>query len=107
VIGEEVTATLIATSVRVGGVTAFADEVFSNAYGNQFFKRAVPAAWAGRTFIDLQTELKTRYDLLLLAIESDAAEELDGRRTLTNPPANHQVAAGDRLIVIGTKEPKW
>lgn len=114
VIGDEYSATILATSSRVRGVTQIADEIFSNKVGNQIYKRDIRPEWVGTTFLALQSKVKTEYDALAMAIEK-APPSRDARpdpntaysRTITNPPANYALQAGDRLIVLAREEPKW
>lgn len=114
VIGDEYSATILATSSRVRGVTQIADEIFSNKIGNQIYKRPVRKEWAGLTFLELQARVKTEFDALAMAIEkaqgqrgSQADPNTAYSRTITNPPASYVVQEGDRLIVLAREEPEW
>lgn len=117
VIGDEYSGTILATSARVRGVTHIADEIFSAQYGNQIYKREIRGDWAGKTFIDLQAHVKREFDALLIAIESarprDSVAEGSPQPltpyslTSTNPPADHRLVIGDRLIVLAKAPPTW
>lgn len=113
VIGDEYSATILATSSRVRGVTEIADEIFSNRYGNQIYKKEIKPEWAGKTVLDLQHQIKFAHDSLLIAVEkSTGRESRDQRtsaysRTITNPPAHYQFQPGDMIIFLAKEEPKW
>lgn len=113
VIGDEYSATILATSARVRGVTQIVDEVFSNKYGNQIYKRAIRPEWKGMSFLDLQSKVKSEHDALLIAVERRSApaspegDDAPYARTITNPPADYKFQEGDRLIVISESEPAW
>lgn len=115
VVGDEYSATILATSSRIRGVVEIADEVFSTKYGNQIYKLPIRDDWEGKTFLELQGTVKMDHDALLIAIErSDAAAEAKAgeemsayRRTMTNPPADMKLERGDHLLVLAKDEPKW
>ncbi len=115
VIADEYSATILATSSRVRGVTEIVDEIFSNKYGNQIYKREVPPDWNGITFLELQQKVKASHDALVIAIErapeKKGAQSADVgtpySRTMTNPPADYKIQSGDRLIVLAKADPKW
>lgn len=115
VIGDEYSATILATSSRVEGVTHIADDIFSAQYGSQFYKVMVRDDWAGKTFLELQVEVKKNYDALLIAVEqsedsqriSPPEEKSPYERTRTNPPGDYVFQKGDLLILLARIEPKW
>jgi voltage-gated potassium channel len=113
VVADEYSATILAASTRVQGVTEIVDEILSAQYGNQFYKVSVPARWEQRTFVEIQQEMKQRYDALAIAVEKPPREKNAHvtdkalrERTTTNPPSDYVFQPGDKLIVIAMKEPK-
>jgi voltage-gated potassium channel len=112
VIGDEYSATILATSARVRGVTEIADEIFSNRYGNQIYKRPIRREWIGMSVLELQNKIKLVYDSLLIAVERAEEDKSSGEatpysRTITNPPAHYAFQAGDHVILLAKKEPNW
>jgi len=113
-IADEYSATILAASTPVQGVTEIVDEILSAQYGNQFFKLAIPARWVGTGFVEVQQEAKRLHDAIAIAVESAPVDsssrqtdKLLRARTVTNPPSDYAMKAGDKLIVIARKEPKW
>lgn len=115
VVGDEYSATILATSSRIRGVVEIADEVFSTKYGNQIYKLPIHGDWEGKTFLELQGIVKTDHDALLIAVERHdptnnkrSGEEVSPyRRTMTNPPADMKLERGDHLLVLAKDEPEW
>lgn len=115
VITDEFSATILATSSRVRGVTEIADEIFSNKYGNRIYKRPVKPEWVGKQFIDVQRVTKLEYNALLLAIEQAGVPlgaNPPGATTprdlmKTNPPADYILKEGDRLVLLAQEGPLW
>lgn len=116
VVGDDYSATILATSSRIRGVTEIADEVFSSKYGNQIFKKAIRPEWCGQTFLQLQQRMKMTYDALLIAVEQSTVADGEPAnngdaapyvRTVTNPPADYEFQEGDLLILVAKTEPNW
>lgn len=112
VIGDEYSASILATSSRVEGVTEIIDEIFSTQYGNQIYKREIREEWVGLSFLELQNRVKLAYNALILAVEKapdprKSRETPAYQRTITNPPAGYEFQPGDLLIIVSPKEPAW
>ena len=99
VVGELATNLLVQAALD-HGVTRMISELVSNRYGNDLFKVEPPAAWVGRKFIDLMTELKQERGILLLGVENRKDFEL-----VTNPDAEYALAPDDLLLVISQTRP--
>ncbi len=111
VIGDEYSATIMATSTRIHGVTEIVDEIFSAKYGNQLFKKEIKKEWVGKTFLELQNRLKMTYDAMLIAVEKASSGEKQNdppyARTITNPPSHYEFKKGDKLVLFAHKDPRW
>lgn len=114
VVADEYSATILAASTRVQGVTEIVDEILSSQYGNQFYKLPIAPRWANRPFVEVQQEIKREYEAIAMAVEKPPrdrqARDTDkaiGERTITNPPSDYLFQVGDKLIIIAESEPRW
>jgi len=109
VIDDEVSGSLIATSIRNRGLIGVITELLDASVGNNIYKVALPQDWQGLTFSEAGRRMKDAHDALLVALERRAngqAPESAKRETLVNPPAELPLKAGDDLVVIGRKLPQ-
>ena len=112
VVGDEYSGKILAGSCRVGGLTEIADEIFSSRFGNQIFKREIPADWAGLTILDVQRKVKAEHDAIVIGVEEPVtpARGNAGRayeRMAANPPAGRVLREGESLLVVARKPPRW
>ena len=78
-------------------MTAVFSELLTHQRGNSFYRSEVPAAWVGKTFMELLVFLKEKHNALLIAVRSPSGE------MLVNPPS-HTFRRGDQIVVIATRE---
>jgi voltage-gated potassium channel len=97
VVTGEHNAYLLAQATLNCGVTAVFSELLTHQRGNSFYRIAVPAAWMGRTFIELLVHLKEKHDALLVAVRGASGE------VVVNP-RSHTFQGGDEIVVIATHE---
>lgn len=110
VIDDEVSGTLIATSIRNRGLTGVITELLDVKFGNNLYKVEAPKAWAGRAVGEIFSALKAQHDALLVGIE----RHKEGRRaqdqlqieTLVNPPGDQLIRENDNLVLIARHCPK-
>lgn len=95
VIGGEHSAMLLAQAAICHGLGDVVSELLSVRRGSRFFRVAVPPALAGRSFVELLGELKTRHDCVLVGYQRDGVQHLN--------PGDYAAAVGDHLIVIATQ----
>ena len=93
IIGDEFSSRLIASSAVDHGVSKVLLEFLSQTYGNALETAAVPAALAGRDFLEVFTEMKRSNSSIVVAVQRD-------REVTTNPPGSFRVEPDDRLILI-------
>lgn len=101
VVGDEYAGNIIASDARSqGGIVHLVNELFTNKYGNEFFKLPVPEDWVGRPLVDLHCQLKRDHNAILVAVDS-----LSQQRVIVNPPADYPFGEGDQLLLIATDRP--
>lgn len=81
------------------GVTRVVSDLL-NTTGHELYLTHVPAAAAGKTFLEVLTLLKTDYTALVVAVHRH-----DGH-LLTNPAPACQIEANDRLYLIAEQRPQ-
>jgi len=97
VVTGEHNAYLLAQATLNCGMTAVFTELLTHQRGNSFHRVAIPAAWVGKTFIELLVHLKEKHDALLVAVRAASGE------VVVNPSA-HTFGRGDELVVIATRD---
>jgi hypothetical protein len=65
--------------------------------GSSFYRVDIPAAWAGKTFVELLVHLKEKPDALLITVRGASGE------VVVNP-SGHTFRGGDPIVVIATRE---
>jgi len=100
VVGELSTNLLVQAALD-HGITHMITELVSNRYGNELYKIEPPSSLVGRTFFDVMCELKKRYGILCLAVESK-----EDHTFIANPDADYRLGAQDELVVIATERPE-
>ncbi len=93
IVGNEFSSRLIASAAVDHGISKVLSELLSVTYGNDLRKVPVPAAVAGRGFLEVFTEMKRTNSSTVLAVQRN-------QEVTTNPPADFSVEATDHLIVI-------
>jgi voltage-gated potassium channel len=97
VVSGEYGAYLLAQAAMNGGLMGVFSELLTYQRGNEFYRTALPAAWVGKTFMDLFVELKREHNAVLVAVHT-AADEM-----IVNP-SEHIFASGDEIVVIAEHE---
>ncbi|MCW8129330.1 MAG: ion transporter [Planctomycetota bacterium] len=108
VIDDEVSGSLIATSVRNRGLIGVITELLDVNVGNNLYKVPLPDNWAGRSCGEASRRLKDEHNAMLVALE----RKTDGRRkedlrceTIVNPESALALEPGDELVLIARKPP--
>ena len=103
VIDDEISGSLIATTVRNLGLIGFISELLDMKVGNNLYKLALPAGWEKSSFGEASRRMKERHAALLVALE----RIVNGKReTLVNPSDALALVAGDELVVIALTRPE-
>lgn len=97
VVTGEHNAYLLAQATLSCGMTSVFSELLTHQRGNSFYRVDVPAAWVGKTFVELLVYLKENHDALLIAVRGSAGE------MVVNPRA-HTFEGGDQIVVIAGRE---
>lgn len=97
VVTGEHNAYLLAQATLNCGMTEVFTELLTHQRGNSFHRVAIPAAWVGKTFIELLVHLKEKHDALLIAVRAASGE------VVVNPSA-HTFGGGDEIVVIATHD---
>ena len=99
VVGAELCSRVMSTAALDHGISRVLRELLSARVGQDLVTVPVPAAQAGRPFFDVFSALKRERDQIAVAIQRGGAGTL-----VTNPDADVEVAADDRLVVISARE---
>jgi voltage-gated potassium channel len=99
VVSGRLTGALLAHSAATHGLSKVVHDLLSFPEGNEFYWVAVPARLGGRPFRDVLFELKEQANCLPVALADKDSEYH------TNPPSDHVVQEGDRLLVIAPSFP--
>ena len=72
----------------------------------------IPDAWAGLTILEAQRKVKAEHDAIVIGVEAPApagasSPERAYERMAANPPADRVLRAGESLIVLASKQPRW
>lgn len=106
VVDDEVSGSLIATSIRNRGLIGVITELLDASFGNNLYKKALPASMTGVAFGEAARRLKEEHDALLVGLERSApGRRKEDRRceTLLNPATSLTLEAGDELVIIARK----
>ena len=93
VIGHQLSSRLLATSAVDHGLSKVVSELLSQRYGQDLERVALPEGLAGRSFLDALGELKRTNSMLAVAVQR-------GKKVITNPAADFELARDDHLIAI-------
>ena len=100
VVGAELCSRVMSTAALDHGISRVLRELLSAQVGPDLVTMAVPPAQAGRSFFEVFSALKRKEDVIAVAIQRDGTGTL-----VTNPDADAEVAAADRLVVISARKP--
>ena len=101
IVGSEFSSKLISRATMEHGISKVVSELLSSRFGNNLFKVPVPGPMAGQSFMDVFTEMKKVHNSTVLAVLKGGEGEV-----VSNPPADHRVAADDYLIVVSARRPQ-
>ena len=99
VVGAELCSRVMSTAALDHGISRVLRELLSAQVGQDLVTMAVPPAQAGRSFFEVFSALKRDQDMIAVAIQRDGTGTL-----VTNPDADAEVAAADRLVVISARK---
>lgn len=98
---SEFSSRLISRTALDHGVTRVVSELLSAQYGNDLYKIPVPAALAGKSYLDVLAEMKRQHNCVVMAVQKGAEGDV-----ISNPKSEQIVENGDYLIVISEERPK-
>ena len=98
IISSEFSSRLMSSATMDHGITKVLSELISPQYGSDMVHVPVPEGFVGKSFFDVFSELKRTSNQIVVALERGGSGEV-----LTNPPADLDVEANDRLFVITSK----
>ncbi len=93
IVGNRFSSRLIASAAVDHGISKVMSELLSSTYGNDLRRVPVPGALAGRSFLEVFTEMKRSNSCIVLAVQRDL-------EVTTNPAMDRVVEPADHLIVI-------
>ncbi|MEM7351304.1 MAG: ion channel [Acidobacteriota bacterium] len=93
IVGNQFSSRLIASAAIDHGISSVMSELLSATYGNDLRSVPVPPDLAGRSFLEVFTEMKRSNSSIVLAVQKD-------RTVDTNPDQEVRVEAADHLIII-------
>src|SRR5690606_8941847 len=97
IVGTEYAAALIATGARNKGVVKVMEELLTARWGNQLYKVEIGKKQVGKTWGEVSTELKNRYDATIIGIEVNGDRESEVQ---LNPSHERILAEGEMLLLI-------
>ncbi len=97
IVSSKLSSNLISSSAINHGISRVITDIVTYEYGSQLFKRLVSEAEEGKLFIDVFMKMKKDSQSTVIAIQHGNEGE-----TISNPPADYQLAADDYLIFIAT-----
>jgi len=100
VVSAHLTGALLAHSAVTRGLSQVVGDLLTFPGGNEFYWVPVPGNLAGTTFEAALALLKEKSDCLLVAVAGD------GKGYVTNPPADHILESGDRMLLIASAQPQ-
>jgi voltage-gated potassium channel len=98
VVSAKLTGALLANSAVAHGLSRIVGDLLTFPKGSEFYWMLIPAALDGVRFTDALQILKQRLDAIPVAVDEDGTY-------VTNPPADHRLRAGTRLLVISGGDP--
>jgi voltage-gated potassium channel len=100
IVGDEFSSRLISRAALDHGISLVLSELLSSRYGNEIYKIPLPPELGDKNFIEIFTEMKSRYNSIVLAIQKGSDDAV-----ISNPPSDHPVAQEDFLIIISNDRP--
>ena len=98
IVGAELCSRVMSTAALDHGISTVLRELLSAQVGQDLFTERVPPALAGRPFFEVFSALKRDRDMIAVAIKRQGNGAI-----VTNPAADTEVAAADRLVVISAR----
>ncbi len=95
IVGSQFSSRLVSRATVDHGISKVVSELLSLRYGNDLSKIPVPEEMIDKSFIDIFTEIKKKYNYTILAVQRG-----DKGEVVSNPDENIVVGQGDHLIVI-------
>lgn len=99
VVNGEHSGYLLAQAALNHGLMGVYTELFTHDRGNQLQCLEVPTGWVGKSFFELFVHLKEQHDAILVAV---CAPD----RSYHVNPRDHQLAAGEQLVIIAETLPQ-
>jgi voltage-gated potassium channel len=96
IVSAELTGGLLASAAQAHGVSQVFTELTTHREGSEFYDVPVPADLDGRTFREALDVLKERWNCIPVAVSN-------GTRFTVNPPGDHTLRRGERLLIIGER----
>jgi len=100
IVGSEFSTKLISRAAIDHGISKVLSELLSSRRGNDLLKVPLPDNLAGKTFIDVFTEMKRSEQSIVLAVQKGGHGPV-----ISNPAVDMVLEATDHLIVIKNREP--
>jgi voltage-gated potassium channel len=98
VVSAKLTGALLANSAVAHGLSRIVGDLLTFPKGSEFYWMVIPASLDGVGFTDALQILKERLDAIPVAVDENGTY-------VTNPPADHRLRAGTRLLVISGGDP--
>lgn len=102
IVGSEFGSKLISRAALDHGISKVISELLSSKIGNDLNMLPMDGSMVGKSFMDVFTEMKKNGNYIVLAVQKN-----QGGEVISNPPADHKMAAGDQLIVISPTKTKY
>ena len=98
IVGADLCSRVMSTAALDHGISEVLHELLSARVGQDLTTHSVPAEFEGEKFIDVFSKLKSKEDMIALAIRRQGKESI-----VTNPDVDYRLAAGDQLVVISNR----
>lgn len=101
IVGSELSSHLLATAATDHGMSTIVSELISSRYGNDLFSVYIPAAYFGKTYLEMMVAVKKEYRATALGIQKGRGGEL-----LTNTDPDYRIVEGDYLVLMAKERPR-
>ena len=98
IVSGEMSARLLVGAALNPGISQLFSELVTRHRGNQIYKVPLPAALAGKTFLEALLAIRKEHQAILLAVQSGTAFH-------ANPPDDHVLREGDEVLVMAERKP--
>jgi len=99
IVSSELSGNIIARAPQCKGISELIRELLTINVGNEIYKVPIPSRFTGESFKSLLLEMQSKYDSILIAVETENGE------IKINPHKDYKLKTADQLFVISEEQP--